>query len=136
MTGTGIPPSPPEPVIGAKRILVVDDEADLLATYERLLRRHGYAVVPVGSREAALGAVRSGRPALVITDLRLPDGDGLDVVHAARAAAPPTPVIVVTGFPTAQARQATLAAGASAFLPKPFSSSELAGLVLKLVPPG
>ena len=135
MTGGEIATSPPGPAAEAKQILVVDDETDLLATYERLLRRHGYAVVPAASREAGLCAVRSGRPALVITDLRLPDGDGLDVVHAARASAPPMPVIVVTGFPTAHARRATLAAGASAFLPKPFSSSELAGLVLRLAPP-
>jgi CheY-like chemotaxis protein len=87
VTGGEIATSPPGPAAEAKQILVVDDETDLLATYERLLRRHGYAVVPAASREAGLSAVRSGRPALVVTDLRLPDGDGLDVVHAARASA-------------------------------------------------
>ncbi len=110
-------------------MLVVDDEADLLATYERLLRREGYRVIAVGSRVAALAAVERERPHLVISDVRLADGDGLDVVRAARARLSPPPVIVVTGFPSAELRQAALRAGAVAFLAKPFQSSALLQLV-------
>jgi CheY-like chemotaxis protein len=71
--------------------------------------------------------------ALVVSDLRLPDGDGLDVVRAARAAPVPARAIVVTGFPSAESRQAAMAAGASAFVVKPFSASGLAQVVSRVL---
>ena len=108
-----------------RRVLVVDDEADFLATYERLLRREGYEVVTVTSRAAGLAALAGELPHLVISDLRLPDGDGLDVVRAARAARDPVPVIVVTGHPSDEVRRAALAAGATTFVAKPFAAAVL-----------
>jgi two-component system response regulator PrrA len=108
-----------------RRVLVVDDEADFLATYERLLRREGYEVVTVTSRAAGLAALAGEPPDLVISDLRLPDGDGLDVVRAARAARDPVPVIVITGYPSDETRRAALAAGATTFLAKPFAAAVL-----------
>jgi two-component system response regulator PrrA len=108
-----------------RRVLVVDDEADFLATYERLLRREGYEVVTVTSRAAGLAALAGELPHLVISDLRLPDGDGLDVVRAARAARDPVPVIVITGYPSDETRRAAFAAGATTFLAKPFAAAVL-----------
>jgi CheY-like chemotaxis protein len=110
-------------------VLVVDDEVDLLATYDRLLRRHGYRTIAAGSWQAALEALEGESLALIIADVRLPDGDGLDVVRAARARLHPPPVIVVTGFASQQSRQQALAAGATAYLAKPFSTSALTSLV-------
>ena len=111
------------------RILVVEDEPDLAVTYERLLRRQGYRVVRAASRADGLGVVQAAPPSLVISDLRLPDGDGLDIVRAAQALAPPVPVIVVSAFATRASREAALAAGAAAFLAKPFVASALLHLV-------
>jgi len=108
-----------------RRVLVVDDETDFLATYERLLRREGYDVVTVTSRAAGLAALAGEPPHLVISDLRLPDGDGLDVVRAAHGARAPLPVIVVTGYPSAENRRAALAAGATTFVAKPFAAAVL-----------
>jgi two-component system response regulator PrrA len=108
-----------------KRVLVVDDEADFLATYERLLRRQGYEVITATSRAAGLAAVAGERPHLVISDLRLPDGDGLDVVRAARRIPDPPPVIVITGYPSDETRRAATAAGATAFFSKPFAAAGL-----------
>jgi DNA-binding response OmpR family regulator len=111
------------------RVLVVDDEADFLATYVRLLRRQGYEVATVSSRATALAALARERPSLVISDLRLADGDGLDVVRAARSGSNPSPVIVVTGFPSEEQRRAALAAGATAFFAKPFAAAGLLAAV-------
>ena len=111
------------------RILVVEDEADLAVTYDRLLRREGYRVVTAASRAEGLKAIESSPPALVISDLRLPDGDGLDIIRAARALDPPAPVIVVTAFASRAARDAAQASGATAFLAKPFPASALLRLV-------
>ncbi|HEY7653204.1 MAG TPA: response regulator [Methylomirabilota bacterium] len=108
-----------------KRVLVVDDEADFLATYERLLRRLGYQVITATTRAAGLAAVAGEHPNLVISDLRLPDGDGLDVVRAARGVPDPPPVIVVTGYPSDETRRAATAAGATAFFAKPFAAAGL-----------
>jgi two-component system repressor protein LuxO len=110
-------------------VLVVDDEADLLATYERLLHREGLAVVTASSVALALAAMTRERPNLVICDLKLPDGDGLAVVRAARSGQSPPPVIVVTGFPSEATRRAALAAGATGFLTKPFAATALLAAV-------
>jgi two-component system response regulator PilR (NtrC family) len=111
-----------------KRVLVVDDERDFLATYDRLLRRQGYEVVMATSRAGGLAAM-DRHPHLVISDLRLPDGDGLDVVRAARRVADPPAVIVVTGYPSGETRRAVLAAGATMFLAKPFVAATLLAAV-------
>ena len=112
-------------------ILVVDDEADFVANYQRLLRRRGYRVVSAGSRGDGLVILERDPVALVITDLRLPDGDGLELVRAARRLPTPTPSIVVTGFASEASRMAALAAGASAYLAKPFVAASFISLVEK-----
>jgi DNA-binding NtrC family response regulator len=116
-------------VVAANVILVVDDERDLTATCERLLRRLGYRVVTADSCAAALAALAEDRPALVISDVRLPDGSGLDVVSAARRQATPIPSIVVTGQPSERGRRAAADVGAAAYLAKPFSAAALTDLV-------
>jgi two-component system response regulator PilR (NtrC family) len=112
------------------RILLVDDEVDLVSTYERLLRRRGYRAVSAHSCRDGLVVVEREPLALVVTDLRLPDGDGLDIVRAARATKPsPTPSLVVTAFASEASRAAALAAGASGYLAKPFGASALLSLI-------
>jgi DNA-binding response OmpR family regulator len=117
-----------------KLVLVVDDEGDFLATYERLLRRHGFRVIVATTRADGVTAVVHERPHLVISDLRLPDGSGLDVVRAARSMPEPPSVIVVTGYPSAETRQAALAAGATAFLAKPFAAAGLLAAIRSSFP--
>jgi DNA-binding response OmpR family regulator len=114
-------------------ILAVDDEGELLHTYRRLLGRHGFRVVGADSRASALSALAREPFALVIADLRLSDGDGLDVVRGARATARPTPAIVVSGFASKEARAAALEAGAVEVFAKPFDAAALAARVRELV---
>jgi DNA-binding NtrC family response regulator len=109
----------------SQSVLIVDDEADWLVTYERLLRRWGYRVSTAASVETGLTALERDRPDLVIADLRLPDGDGFQLVQAAREAPRPPPGIVVTGVPSEDRRRAAMTAGAAAFLAKPFRASAL-----------
>jgi len=120
-------------VSAPRSILVVDDEDDLRVTYERLLRRQGYRVRLAATRGAGLAIVETEPLTLVVTDLRLTDGSGLDVIAAARAAPEPAPAIVVTGFPSAENRQAALSAGASGFLAKPFSAAAFSDLVATVI---
>src|SRR4026208_1029625 len=94
----------------AIRILVVDDEADLIATYRRLFHRHGYEGTSAATRAGGLLLIDSSPPDLIITDLELPDGDGLDLVRAARTASSISRVIVVSGRSSRGAQDDALAA--------------------------
>jgi DNA-binding response OmpR family regulator len=116
-------------------ILVVDDEEDFLDTYRRLFTRHGFRVVVAASRAAAFVALGLEPFALVIADLRLPDGDGIDVVRRARATTRPTPAIVVSGFASNAARAAALEAGAADVFAKPFQAAVLSARVRELTQP-
>ena len=115
------------------QILIVEDEPDMAATYERLLRRAGHRVVMAASRAEGMRLLESMRPRLVISDLRLPDGDGLDIIRAARMLDLPPAVIAITAFVSRDTRQAALDAGASAFLAKPFGIAEFSSLVEDLI---
>ena len=109
-------------------ILLVEDEQDLATACARLLRRLGWRVVMVGTRDDALLALADQPPpALAIVDRQLPDGDGLEILRAALSVG--TRVIMVTGYGLPATRRLTLEEGAAAFLAKPFSSHELLTLV-------
>jgi two-component system response regulator PilR (NtrC family) len=118
-----------------RAVLVVEDEVDLVATYERLLRRQGYRIIPAGTQRGALEKLGSETFTLVVTDLRLPDGDGIEIIRAARALHVPPPVIVATGYASEAGRRQALGAGASAYIAKPFAVSEFSDLVGRLVDP-
>ncbi len=121
-----------EPLPGAL-ILVVDDEADMLGTLRRVLERRGHQVITAATRQRGLESIETLAPALVVADLRLPDGSGLDIVRAARQASWRPPVVVVTGFASNQNRLEALQAGATAYLSKPFSLTAFTDLVERLL---
>jgi two-component system response regulator PilR (NtrC family) len=121
-------PSPSDP----RRVLVVDDEADLIATYVRLLERQGYRVVAAGTRVGALTIIERQPIRLVISDVRLPDGNGLDIIRAATAPSRSTPAIVITGFSSEATRLAAFESGASAYFAKPFAAPKLLQTVKEL----
>ena len=114
-------------------VLIVEGEPDLAMTYERLLRRQGYRTISAGSRGAGLLTLETEPVRLVIADLLLPDGDGLDIVRAAGALPSPPPVLVATVLASRASRRAALAAGAAAFLPKPFATENFTRLVGELL---
>jgi DNA-binding NtrC family response regulator len=107
------------------RILVVDDEPKLGRYVAEMLELDGHAVVRAGGGRDALARLAAERFDLVVTDLRMPDVDGLAVLRAARAVAPPVEVVVMTAFATAQSAVEAMKAGAADYLTKPFSMDEL-----------
>ena len=80
------------------RILLIDDDPGLSEVVELLLTREGYAVARAGTVKAGLERIRKSRLDLVITDLRLPDGSGLDAIGAIRRLRPELPIIMITCF--------------------------------------
>jgi len=128
--------SPALDPISGREVLVAEDEPDMVVTYERLLRRQGCRTKAVRSCAAGLAAIAIEPPDLLITDLRLPDGDGLVLVRAARALPTPAAVIVVSGFAFGARRKAATQAGATAILSKPFSTEEFVKLVRAILEAG
>jgi len=115
------------------RVLVVEDRESLRRMLERALAEEGHAVVAVDDAPPALAALASaGGFDLVLTDLKLPEGSGLDVVAAARALRPPPPVVVMTAYGTVGAAVAAMKLGAADFLEKPVEIAELYRRVAEL----
>jgi DNA-binding NtrC family response regulator len=106
------------------RILLVDDDRGLSEVVELLLTREGYAVACAGTVKAGLERIRRTRIDLVITDLRLPDGTGLDAIGAIRRLRPELPIIMITSFSSLESAIAALRAGAVDYIVKPFDNDE------------
>lgn len=112
-----------------RKILIVDDEADLAATCARLVRQMGHEPILALTGPDALRLIDSEHPDLVLTDLHLPGVDGLGILRHARRGSRPTPVILVTAYVSGTSQQQAREAGAVAYLPKPFSLSALRAAV-------
>jgi two-component system NtrC family response regulator/two-component system nitrogen regulation response regulator GlnG len=117
-------------------ILIVEDEVDLRNTYERILRRLNFEVIAVERATEGLRIAESRPIRLVITDLRLPDMDGIALIRAIRACAVPPPIIVASGLDSGATRRAALDAGAIAYLTKPFSVATLTAKVQEILSDG
>ena len=110
-------------------VLVVDDEADIRELLELSLLRMGLSVQSAGSVSEALGLLRTNQFDLCLTDMRLPDGDGMDVVKFVTAEIADLPIAVITAFGSAENAVAALKAGAFDYLTKPLSLDQLRTLV-------
>jgi two-component system, OmpR family, KDP operon response regulator KdpE len=106
------------------KVLVVDDESAILATMAPLLRSRGYEVLTSMTGRAALETVAEQEPDLVVLDLGLPDGDGIDVCRRIRATRP-IPIIVLSARAAEADKVAALDAGADDYVTKPFGGEEL-----------
>ncbi len=110
--------------VGA-RVLVVDDDLDMLHLIGLRLSSAGYQVSAAESGEAALISFRANRPQMVITDLRMGGMDGLALFEHLQAEAPTMPVIILTAHGTIPDAVAATRRGVFSFLTKPFDGQEL-----------
>jgi CheY-like chemotaxis protein len=142
------PPEPPEqPVVpattatdaalGGVRILVVDDDTDGRELVEIALARRGATVIAASSAAEALHAFVAHRPDVVISDVGLPEQDGLSLMREIRARASDgsrrTPAIALTAYASTRDQARAIEAGFDAHLAKPAELSELSALVARLV---
>jgi two-component system KDP operon response regulator KdpE len=112
-------------------VLVVEDEADIMLTVRLTLQAEGYRVVGVSSGEDALVFFRATPPDVTILDIGLPGIDGLEVVRRLRAdpAVNAARIIVSSAHASGDVRRLTEALHCSAYLTKPFSTTELVAAV-------
>ena len=114
------------------RILVVEDDRGIRVMLERGLGIAGHRVVFADTLDAARGAWTSADAFdLVLLDVMLPDGDGIDLLTARRALGDRTPAVLLTAREEAELRDRATAAGADAYLPKPFAYPELLACIAR-----
>jgi DNA-binding NtrC family response regulator len=106
-------------------VLIVEDRDSLRTMLRRALESHGHAVVEARDEPEAAEQLRAAAPALVLTDLRLPRGDGFAVIKVAKAFDPDLPVVVMTAYGSIQDAVAAMKQGALDFLAKPVDPDHL-----------
>ena len=110
-------------------LLVVDDEPDLRTLYELTLLREGYELETAGTVEEALARLQQRRYSAVITDMRLPDGSGLDVLAWLEEQGRPEKALVITAYGSAENAVEALKAGAYDYLTKPVDLRQFRSVV-------
>ena len=117
MSSPARPPDPP--------ILLVEDKDSLRTMLRLALEGQGHTVVEARDQPEAVAALQTRYPAVVLSDLRLPDGDGLGVLRAAKDLDPELPVVVMTAYGSIQDAVAAMREGALDFLAKPVDPDHL-----------
>jgi DNA-binding NtrC family response regulator len=115
--------------MSAPTIALLDDEARLVEILAMVLRREGYEVHGFTDPMAALSALEAREFDLLVTDLKMPGADGLEVLRRARKTSPELPVILITAHATVPTAVAALREGAFDYVQKPFDNEELRALV-------
>ncbi len=113
------------------RILIVDDEESMREFLEILLRKEGHEVLAVGDGNEALQRIAGEEYDLVLTDLRLGDVSGIEILEAVKRYHPQTEVVLITAFATTDNAIEAMKKGAYDYVTKPFKVEELRTLVQK-----
>ncbi|HSJ47561.1 MAG TPA: sigma-54 dependent transcriptional regulator [Gammaproteobacteria bacterium] len=110
-------------------VLLIDDELIALTNLTTVLEREGYAVTACKTGEEGVAAMQSTAFDLVLTDLRMPGIDGMDVLRHIRETTPEVPVIMITGHATLDSAVDAMKAGAYHYIAKPFRLAEVREVV-------
>ncbi len=115
-----------------KTILVVDDEEMVRLALEMVLNSEGYRAISAADGLEAIAILKLKRVDLVITDMKMPRANGMDVLRAAKALDIPPKVIMITGFAAEDPSQA-MSAGADEFIYKVFKREDILSAVKRLL---
>ena len=110
-------------------ILIVEDKDSMAQMLRETLEAEGYRVVLAGDGQDGIRQIRDSRFDLILSDLKLPRKDGIEVLKAARAESQLTPVIMMTAFGTVETAVAAMKEGAFDFITKPFDTDHLLFLI-------
>jgi len=114
-----------------ENILVIDDEKSLIELLAVIFKKEGYGVMQAMSGEKALEILEKGGIDFVITDIRMPGLDGMEVLRRVKASHPDVPVVMITAYGTVQQAVEALKAGALDYVVKPFDVDELRIIVAR-----
>ncbi len=110
-------------------VLIIDDESGILDTLRILLKKEGFEVTTAQGGKAGLDQIRAGTHDIILTDVRMPQVSGLDILQAAREQDPMTPVILMTAQASLQTAIGAVNAGAFYYIQKPFANDELVAIL-------
>lgn len=110
-------------------VLVVDDEELLAKSCKQILSSEGYHVMTEARGRPALEIIRRHQPDIILTDLMLPDMDGMALLKEAKSIVPNALIIMITGFATVDSSVEAIQAGAYDYIPKPFTATQLRILI-------
>ena len=114
-------------------VLIVEDRDSLRTMLRHALEAHGHAVLEARDEPEAIRELRQTRPVVVLTDLKLPVGDGFGVLRAAKELDPDLPVVVMTAYGSIQDAVAAMREGAMDFLAKPVEPDHLLLMVARAI---
>ena len=113
------------------QVLVIDDDAVVGRSFDRVLSGKGYEVSTALSGEEALQSIENTEFDVVFTDIRMPGMDGLEVAERIKAKCPWTPVVIITGYGTADNEARASVLGVSGFVRKPLTPEIIESITLK-----
>ena len=117
----------------AQSVLVVDDEPGMRAALVANFQRDGWQVESAAGATEAVDKFSRGRYPLVVSDVRMPDGDGMNLMRRVRQTAPSTAVILLTAFGSVPEAVLAVQGGASDYLVKPFSFEQLKAAISRVI---
>jgi DNA-binding NtrC family response regulator len=109
----------------ARKVLIVDDEAIVANSIRKILSRKGFAIDEAFTCRDALGQAFANDYDLILLDMKMTDGNGLDVLQKIKAKKPSQRVVIVTGYASVDTAVEAIQKGASDYMPKPFTPDEL-----------
>jgi DNA-binding NtrC family response regulator len=115
------------------KIMVIDDEPLMRMTIQDALVAEGYKVITAETGGNGLTLLRENQTDMVITDLRLPDMDGIQMLREVKTVSPETPVILITAYGSIDSAVTAMKEGASDYLTKPFSMDELLLIIRRIL---
>src|SRR6185369_76397 len=118
--GRPVPVAPPH----GPKLLVIDDESGIVEMLTIVFEKEGYRVASARSCTDGLARLELEMPDLVLTDLKMPDGSGFDVLKRAREVLPASPVVMITAFTSTKTAIEALKLGAYDYISKPFDVEE------------
>jgi DNA-binding NtrC family response regulator len=117
----------------ARKVLVVDDEVVVVNSIRKVLTRKGYAIEEAFTCKDALAQVFAHDYDLVLLDMKMSDGNGLDVLQRIKAKRPDLRVVIVTGYASVDTAVEAIQKGASDYMAKPFTPEELYGMTNRVL---
>lgn len=108
-----------------KNILIIDDEKDLCELLSNALKRRRYSVMIANTKKEGTACVTTNFHDLVFLDLKLPDGDGMDIISKVKKINPETIVNIISAYGSEERREEARRKGADGFIDKPFTEKEI-----------
>ncbi len=112
--------------MGEKNILIVDDEAEVLELLSELVEKLGYSPLTASNAHEALDIIDHKNVDVVLSDLVMPEMDGIELLKRVKARKSDIPFLVITGYPSIETAVETIKKGAYDYLPKPFQIDDVA----------